>query len=110
VNSALVQANWLIGKQIVDAEQGGKTRATYGEQLLEMISRNLSAEYGSGFSLSAVKYMRLFYLVYPRLLPIRHAVRDESHVETVESEILTQCVTFLSQRRSRDGRRDDLPS
>lgn len=77
VNSALVQANWLIGKQIVEAEQGGRSRAIYGEQLLQMLSANLSAEYGSGFSLSAIKYMRLFYLGYPDFLPIRHAVRDE---------------------------------
>jgi hypothetical protein len=77
VNSTLVQANWLIGKQIVEAEQGGRSRAIYGEQLLQMLSANLSAEYGSGFSLSAIKYMRLFYLGYPDFLPIRHAVRDE---------------------------------
>jgi len=49
----------------------------YGEQLLEMLSTNLSAEYGSGFSLSAIKYMRLFFLGYPDLISIRHAVRDE---------------------------------
>ena len=74
MNSTLVQANWLIGKQIVEAEQGGKSRAVYGEQLLEMLSTDLSAEYGSGFSLSAIKYMRLFFLGYPELLPIRYAV------------------------------------
>lgn len=77
VNSALVQANWLIGKQIVEAEQGGKSRAAYGEQLLQLVSTSLSSEYGSGFSLSAIKYMRLFHLGYPDLIPIRHAVRDE---------------------------------
>lgn len=88
VNSALIQANWLIGKHIVEAEQGGKSRAAYGEQLLEMLSTNLSAEYGSGFSLSAIKYMRLFYLGYPELLPIRHAVRDE--LQKAEDEALAE--------------------
>lgn len=78
VNSALVQANWLIGQQIVEAEQGGKSRAAYSRRLLETLSESLEKEYGSGFSVTALKYMRMFYLGYPALLEIRHAVRDES--------------------------------
>jgi predicted nuclease of restriction endonuclease-like (RecB) superfamily len=78
VNSAHVCANWLIGRQIVDAEQGGASRAGYGTQLLEKLSENLSRDLGAGFAVSSLKYMRLFYLGYPELLPIRHALRDES--------------------------------
>lgn len=78
VNSALVQANWLIGRQIVEAEQKGKSRAAYSSRLLETLSKSLENEYGSGFSVTALKYMRMFYLDYPELLQIRHAVRDES--------------------------------
>lgn len=76
VNSAHVCANWLIGQQIVEAEQGGSKRAGYGKALLQALSTRLSADYGDGFSVSALKYMRLFYLAYPELLPIRHSVRD----------------------------------
>jgi predicted nuclease of restriction endonuclease-like (RecB) superfamily len=78
VNTSHVCANWLTGQQIVEAEQGGRSRAGYGKALLEEISRELTAEYGEGFSVSALRYMRLFYQSYPDLLPIRHAVRDES--------------------------------
>lgn len=78
VNSALVQANWLIGQQIVETEQGGKSRAAYSSRLLETLSESLEKDYGSGFSVTALKYMRMFYLGYPELLEIRHAVRDES--------------------------------
>ena len=80
VNTAHVCANWLIGQQIVEAEQGGAKRAGYGKALLQSVSRQLKREYGDGFSESALKYMRSFYLAYPSLLPatsIRHAVRDE---------------------------------
>lgn len=35
VNTAHVRANWLIGQQIVEAEQGGTKRATYGKALLQ---------------------------------------------------------------------------
>jgi predicted nuclease of restriction endonuclease-like (RecB) superfamily len=76
VNTAHVCANWLIGQQIVEAEQGGSKRAGYGKALLQALSTRLSADYGDGFSVSALKYMRLFYLAYPELLAIRHSVRD----------------------------------
>ncbi len=77
VNSALVQANWLIGKQIIEAEQGGKSRAAYRCRLLKTLSETLEKEYGSGFSVSALQYMRAFYLGYPALLGIQHAPRVE---------------------------------
>ncbi|MDB5868186.1 MAG: hypothetical protein JWP96_518 [Polaromonas sp.] len=78
VNTAHVCANWVIGQQIVEAEQGGAKRAAYGRALLDSLSSQLSADYGDGFSVSALKYMRLFYLAYPDLLTNRHAVRDDS--------------------------------
>lgn len=78
VDTALVKANWLIGCQIVEAQQGGKKRAGYGEQLLRFLSENLSREYGTGFSISSLKYMRLFYIAYPDLLSSkRHPPGDQ---------------------------------
>jgi predicted nuclease of restriction endonuclease-like (RecB) superfamily len=76
VNTAHVRANWLIGQQIVEAEQGGARRAGYGQALLKNLARRLTAEYGSGFSLTALKHMRSFRLAYPALLGKGHAVRD----------------------------------
>jgi predicted nuclease of restriction endonuclease-like (RecB) superfamily len=75
VNSAHVCANWLIGQQIVEAEQSGKARADYGKALLKTLSVQLSGEYGSGFSVSALQYMRGFFLGYPELLANQHALR-----------------------------------
>src|SRR5260370_1210965 len=69
-------ANWLIGRQIVEAEQGGAERAEYGQEVLKSLSTALTADYGSGFSLTALKYMRTFYISYPEVVPIGHAVRD----------------------------------
>jgi len=84
VNSALVQANWLIGKQIVEAEQGGKSRAAYSRRLLKTLSEALEKDYGNGFSVSALQYMRAFYLGYPTLLNIQHAPRVESAQESAD--------------------------
>lgn len=78
VNTAHVCANWLIGQQIVEAEQGGKARAEYGKALLQTLSSQLTTAYGDGFSVTALRYMKLFYLGYPTLLANHHALRDVS--------------------------------
>ena len=75
VNTAHVCANWLIDQQIVQAEQGGERRAGYGKTLLKTLPAQLLSEYGSGFSVSALQYMRGFFLAYPELLSKQHAVR-----------------------------------
>jgi hypothetical protein len=77
VNTAHVCANWLIGQQIVQAEQGGQRRAGYGKDLLKTLSVQLVSEYGSGFSVSALQYMRGFFLGYADLLANQNAVRVE---------------------------------
>jgi predicted nuclease of restriction endonuclease-like (RecB) superfamily len=78
VNTAHVCANWLIGQQIVEAEQGGAKRAGYGKALLQGVCAHLKQEYGDGFSVSALQYMRSFFLAYPELLPKQHALRVKS--------------------------------
>ena len=87
VNTAHVCANWLIGQQIVEAEQGGAKRAAYGKALLKALSEQLSAEYGAGFSVSALQYMRSFFLGYPRLLAKQHAVRVVLDVQQIQHAV-----------------------
>ncbi len=65
VNSAMVEAYWLIGKRIVEEEQQGESRAKYGRRLLENLSRELSTEFGKGFSYANLRNFRQFYLTYP---------------------------------------------
>jgi hypothetical protein len=43
VNSNMVLAYWLIGREIVEAIQGGDQRAEYGKQVLENLSERLAA-------------------------------------------------------------------
>lgn len=65
VNSAMVVAYWQIGRRIVEEEQGGAAKATYGDRLLPELSRSLAAEFGKGFSYSNLRNFRQFYLTYP---------------------------------------------
>ncbi|MDR2407747.1 MAG: DUF1016 N-terminal domain-containing protein, partial [Bacteroidales bacterium] len=48
INSAMVEAYWLIGKKIVEEEQHGKDKAEYGKEILKNLSRELQAEFGEG--------------------------------------------------------------
>ena len=65
VNSAMIEAYWKIGERIVQNEQGGESRATYGEQTLKELSKALTAEFGKGFSYANLRNFRQFYLTYP---------------------------------------------
>jgi predicted nuclease of restriction endonuclease-like (RecB) superfamily len=64
VNTAMVETYWLIGKRIVEEEQGGRAKATYGEGLLKELSKSLTMEFGKGFSLANLKNFKQFYLTY----------------------------------------------
>ena len=65
VNSIMVETYWTIGKRIVEEEQAGKSRAGYGEKLIENLSRYLTDTFGKGFSEANLKNMRGFYIAYP---------------------------------------------
>jgi predicted nuclease of restriction endonuclease-like (RecB) superfamily len=64
VNTAMVHAYWLIGREIVEVEQSGKERAEYGEQAVRRLAERLSERFGKGFSYPSVKRMKQFYLAY----------------------------------------------
>lgn len=78
VDTEMVQAYWLIGRDIVEEEQKGKRRAQYGSLLLTALAKRLADEYGRGFSVSTLRDIRQFYLAYCDYVPIHHAVRGES--------------------------------
>lgn len=65
INTTMTVAYWLIGKRIVVEEQKGEDRAAYGEKLLKHLSKELTAEFGNGFSYTNLKNMRTFYKTYP---------------------------------------------
>jgi predicted nuclease of restriction endonuclease-like (RecB) superfamily len=74
VNFAMVQAFWQVGRLIVEHEQGGRLRAGYGEAVLDVLSRRLTAEFGRGFDPRNLRYMRAFFLAFP----IWNALRSKS--------------------------------
>jgi predicted nuclease of restriction endonuclease-like (RecB) superfamily len=68
VNTTQVVANWLVGREIVEAQQRGKQRADYGAELLAGLSARLTQDFGRGWSVDNLEAFRQFYLLYPRLI------------------------------------------
>lgn len=64
MNSELITSYWKIGEIIVRYEQNDSIRAEYGEQTLKHLSKELTKEFGRGFSRSNLQNMRAFYLNY----------------------------------------------
>jgi hypothetical protein len=67
VNSAMVEAYWLIGKRIVEEEQQGKQRAEYGQEIIKNLSKELKSEFGAGFSGRSLREYRQFYLNFKEI-------------------------------------------
>lgn len=65
VNALMTATYWEIGRRIVEFEQGGKQRAGYGEELLQRLAKDLTNQFGRGFSKRNLEQMRLFYLYWP---------------------------------------------
>lgn len=66
VNDELIISYWKIGEIIVRYEQNDSIRATYGEQTLKQLSKELTKAFGKGFSRSNLQNMRALYLAYPK--------------------------------------------
>ncbi|MDY2828563.1 MAG: PDDEXK nuclease domain-containing protein [Sodaliphilus sp.] len=79
INSVMVEAYWLMGKRIVEQEQEGKGRADYGSRLLKSLSKELTAEFGKGFSVGSLYYYRQFYQTFPEIFATPWRILTWSH-------------------------------
>ncbi|MDR3176802.1 MAG: PDDEXK nuclease domain-containing protein [Desulfovibrio sp.] len=68
IDTAQISMCSAIGQRIVEDEQKGEKRATYGKQVLELLAQAMTAEFGRGFSRRNLELMRRFYILYsPRV-------------------------------------------
>ena len=80
VNSLMTASYWEIGRRIVEAEQGGRRRAGYGQQLIARLAVDLTAKFGRGFSADNLENMRRFFVAHP-LTEISETVSRKLTVE-----------------------------
>jgi hypothetical protein len=57
---------------IIEAQEGNE-RAEYGDYLIKDLSKELTKKFGKGFTVTNLRYMRQFYIVFQK----HHALRDE---------------------------------
>lgn len=70
INRNLTLRNWLIGCYIVEYEQQGEDRATYGTKLLASVAEKVSIK---GISETSLKLCRQLYFTYPA---VSHLFKD----------------------------------
>ena len=75
INTALVYRNWLIGYRIAEEELKGEDRAEYGTTLIRKLSKELTNEYGKGYTKTNLYSFYYFYKMYPNIF---HSVSGKS--------------------------------
>ena len=66
VNTGILEANWKIGRRIVEEEQAGASRAEYGQRVINDLAEKLSVEFGRGFDARELRRYRQFYMLFPK--------------------------------------------
>lgn len=66
-----VMMYWRLGERIFVEEQSGQDRAEYGDYLIRDLSKDLEAEFGSGFTYTQLTRARKFYRIYPNTNEVR---------------------------------------
>jgi len=97
VNTILLQTYWHIGKHIVEFEQKGEVKAEYGKELLNKLSRDLSLEFGKGFSRSNLFQMRLFYIKFPKIQTLSEQLSWSHYVELIKCDDTLELNFYLKQ-------------
>lgn len=90
VNTNMVLAYWLIGREIVEEVQRGKGRAKYGEKVIEDLAARLAERYGQGFSEQSLQNFRRFYLAYPERIEIPSPTGRKSSGASIPSPTGTE--------------------
>lgn len=114
IDDTLVITNWHIGEYIVEFEQNGKARASYGEGLLRGLSKRLTLQLGKGYSRSNLQNMRRLYLYYPKCQTVSGKlswshwcelleIDDSLERQFYENECLSQHWGVRSLRRQIDS-------
>lgn len=71
VDHIRVRMYWELGRKIVEEEQQGNQRATYGKYILKKLSVELLPTFGTGFSYRQLAFFRQFFKTYPIVNALR---------------------------------------
>src|SRR5690606_29671356 len=97
INTILVQTYWRIGQYIVVFEQKGGDKSEYGSELLDKLSKDLTLEYGKGFSRSNLIYIRKFYLAFPKSETLSHQLTWSHYFEILKADSDLEISFYIKQ-------------
>lgn len=66
INMTMIMTYYQIGEIIVEDEQSGRDRAEYSKETLKNLSKQLIEEFGRGYSVDNLQWMRKFYLMFQK--------------------------------------------
>ena len=81
INKSITYVYWNIGRIIVSNENEYNNRLEYGKEVLKGISNELTKYLGKGYSVSNLKYMRVFYKTYPNFGEINEKLSWSHYIE-----------------------------
>lgn len=81
INKSITYVYWNIGRIIVSNENEYNNRLEYGKEVLKGLSDELTKYLGKGYSVSNLKYMRLFYKAYPNFDEINEKLSWSHYIE-----------------------------
>ncbi len=84
INVEMLNVYWEIGKYIVEFEQKGNLKASYGTELLPRLSNDLKRMGGKGFSRSNLSYIRKFYIRFPKRETVSHKLSWSHYFELLK--------------------------
>ena len=93
-NKSDLNAYYEVGRLIVEA-QGGEARAKYGNKLIKEYSEKLTKELGKGYTISALKRMRQFYLMILKGATLSHQLTWSHYVEILKIDNLDKLKYYI---------------
>ncbi|MBQ9181671.1 MAG: DUF1016 family protein [Bacilli bacterium] len=114
VNTEMLYLYWNIGASIMNIQQGDK-RAAYGDEVLEKLSKKLTAEFGKGFSARNLRTMRKFYITYPIWKTVSSKLSWSHYLELIKIDeepkrkfYLNECINSKWSVRELQRQKDSL--
>lgn len=81
INKSVIYVYWNIGRIIVSNENEYNNRLEYGKEVLKGLSNELTKYIGKGYSVSNLKYMRMFYKAYPEFEKLSNKITWSHYLE-----------------------------
>ncbi len=102
INQIMVRTYWEVGRHIVEYEQKGEDRAIYGDRLLERLSKDLSLEFGKGFSRSNLFQIRAFYLKFQKIQTLSGQLSWSHYLELSKADSELE-ISFYSRQSEKEN-------